>query len=106
MPQINGMPRVLGCPWCHVRKAGKYVPRPRIHCAACTHYVPDDVNPAGGAGHCGLKPTDMYRVHYPKQKHRCATTCPAARMNDMPKSKNAERLAKYRQKMTNAASDA
>ncbi len=78
MPQINGMPRVLGCPWCHVRKAGKYVPRPRIHCAACTHYVPDDVNPAGGAGHCGLKPTDMYRMHYPKQKHRCADYMPSS----------------------------
>ena len=72
LPVINGTPLALGCPWCHVRKTGKYVPRPRVQCVACTHYVPDDVNPAGGAGHCGLKPTHIHRMHYPKKRHRCA----------------------------------
>ncbi len=76
LPVVNGAPRALGCPWCHVRKAGRYVPRPRVHCATCTHYVPDDVNPAGGAGHCGPKPTDIHRMHYPKQQHRCADYTP------------------------------
>jgi len=27
-PVVNGWARLLGCPWCHVRWAGGYVPRP------------------------------------------------------------------------------
>jgi hypothetical protein len=28
LPVVNGWPRSLGCPWCAIRKAGKYIPRP------------------------------------------------------------------------------
>ncbi|MDA3875656.1 MAG: hypothetical protein PF483_01050, partial [Halothiobacillus sp.] len=28
LPVVKGIPRALGCPWCHVRKAGKAIPRP------------------------------------------------------------------------------
>lgn len=28
LPVVKGLPRVLGCPWCHVRKSGGYIPRP------------------------------------------------------------------------------
>jgi hypothetical protein len=28
LPMVGGWPRALGCPWCHVRKAGGYIPRP------------------------------------------------------------------------------
>ena len=33
LPVVDGVPRGLGCPWCFVRKAGGYVPRPRVPCA-------------------------------------------------------------------------
>lgn len=28
LPVVKGMPRALGCPWCHVRKKGMQIPRP------------------------------------------------------------------------------
>lgn len=28
LPVVDGTPRALGCPWCFIRKAGLYVPRP------------------------------------------------------------------------------
>ena len=28
---------VIGCPWCHVRRAGGQVPRPAVTCANCAH---------------------------------------------------------------------
>ncbi|MBB6186191.1 hypothetical protein [Rhodanobacter sp. MP7CTX1] len=28
LPVVDGWPRALGCPWCFVRKAGDYIPRP------------------------------------------------------------------------------
>lgn len=28
LPTVGGWPRALGCPWCHVRKVGAYIPRP------------------------------------------------------------------------------
>lgn len=31
-PIVDGWPRLLGCPWCHVRHAALYVPRPQIAC--------------------------------------------------------------------------
>lgn len=30
LPVVDGWPRALGCPWCFVRKAGLYVPRPPV----------------------------------------------------------------------------
>lgn len=33
----GAQPRVLGCPWCHVRRAGGHLPRPAVTCATCAH---------------------------------------------------------------------
>lgn len=30
LPIVRGMPRALGCPWCHVRRTGIQIPRPDI----------------------------------------------------------------------------
>ena len=46
-------PVVLGCPWCHVRRAGGHLPRPAITCATCTHQqLQRDTSEAGMHG-CG-----------------------------------------------------
>jgi hypothetical protein len=71
LPVVKGMPRALGCPWCHVRHAGKYIPRPRVTCGTCAHYQPDSVNPGAGAGHCDQHPGNSHRMHYPMQCHAC-----------------------------------
>lgn len=72
LPVVNGLPRALGCAWCHVRKAGRHIPRPRVTCGTCAHFQRDTVNPEGGAGHCGLHPDDAHRMHWPAQRHGCA----------------------------------
>ena len=46
--------RVVACPWCHVRKAGRYLPRPRMTCGECRYFIPDAINPPAGCGACGL----------------------------------------------------
>jgi hypothetical protein len=30
LPLVAGWPRALGCPWCFVRRAGGYIPRPSL----------------------------------------------------------------------------
>lgn len=30
LPQVRGIPRAIGCSWCHVRKRGKSIPRPPL----------------------------------------------------------------------------
>ncbi|MBB6246183.1 hypothetical protein [Rhodanobacter sp. A1T4] len=30
LPVVDHWPRALGCPWCFVRKAGGYIPRPSV----------------------------------------------------------------------------
>jgi len=34
LPVVDGWPRVLGCPWCFVRKAGGTIPRPSLTSAS------------------------------------------------------------------------
>jgi len=34
LPVVDGWPRALGCPWCFVRKAGGYIPRPSARASA------------------------------------------------------------------------
>lgn len=53
-PVIDDTPYLLGCPWCHVRGAGKAIPRPPVACGDCRNFVPDSVNPVGGMGSCGV----------------------------------------------------
>lgn len=40
LPIVNGWPRVLGCPWCAIRKAGGRLPRPDIASADCASFIP------------------------------------------------------------------
>lgn len=67
LPVVDGWPRALGCPWCHVRKALKAIPRPPVTCATCQHFQPDTLNPDAGMGEC----VDGHGDHYPNQRHRC-----------------------------------
>ncbi len=55
LPVVNGWPRALGCPWCFIPKDGRMsIPRPNVTCGTCTHFIPDKINPQGGAGSCKL----------------------------------------------------
>lgn len=58
-PLLMGWPRLLGCPWCHVHHAGKYVPRPGVTCNTCQHFTRNTINPEGGMGTCtaGVNPS-------------------------------------------------
>ena len=47
-------PRVKACPWCFRRSAGRTFKRPPVECGECRHFLPDAINPPGGAGACGL----------------------------------------------------
>ena len=62
-PVAGGWPRVLGCPWCHVRNC-QAIPRPLVACGDCRHFIRDAINPAGGMGRCNSgadpdRPTPM-----------------------------------------------
>lgn len=65
LPVVGGWPRALGCPWCFIRAAGGYIPRPRVVAAACAHWIPDAVNPSGGRGQCRCGPW------WPAELHGC-----------------------------------
>jgi hypothetical protein len=67
LPVVNGWPRAAGCPWCFVRKAGGYVPRPRVSCETCVHWQPDTINSVAGVGGCA----SGHGTHYPMQRHGC-----------------------------------
>jgi hypothetical protein len=59
LPVVDSWPRAAGCPWCHIRKAGRDIPRPPVCCGDCANFTLDNVNPSGGMGHCaaGCKPS-------------------------------------------------
>ncbi len=62
-PRVAGWPRVLGCPWCHVRNR-QAIPRPRVTCGDCQHFIRDHVNAIAGMGRCNAgvdpdRPTPM-----------------------------------------------
>ena len=60
--------RVVACPWCFRRKAGKRIPRPLVQCGDCVNYLPDPLNPEAGMGGCALGDG---RARWPMQAHRC-----------------------------------
>jgi len=68
LPVVDGWPRALGCPWCFVRKAGGYIPRPPVACDGCRHFTPDTISPAAGIGACGAGKG----THYPMQRRGCS----------------------------------
>lgn len=65
--------RVIACPWCFRRKAGKAIPRPPISCGDCRHFQPDPLNPEAGMGDCGHLGKVAWR---PLQEHRCTDHSP------------------------------
>jgi len=69
LPVVDGWPRALGCPWCFVRKAAGYIPRPSVTCEGCRHFTPDTINPTAGMGTCGAGKG----VHYPMALHICGS---------------------------------
>jgi hypothetical protein len=73
LPVVDGWPRALGCPWCFVRKAGGFIPRPSVTCESCRHFNPDTINPTAGMGACGAGKG----MHYPMQRHGCDAFDPA-----------------------------
>lgn len=75
LPVVDGWPRAAGCPWCVIRKAGGYVPRPHVTCATCTHWKLDTINPAAGVGDCA----SGHGTHYPAQRHGCGDFDPRKR---------------------------
>lgn len=78
LPMVDGWPRALGCPWCLVRKAGGYIPRPRVSCERCGHFTADPVNPAAGMGTCKKGPAP----HYPMALHICADLTTQAKVSE------------------------
>lgn len=65
----EGVPsRVVACPWCFRRKAGKSLPRPQVTCRDCIHYLPDPLNPQAGKSGCAL---GAARAYWPMRTHRC-----------------------------------
>ncbi|MDE2154856.1 MAG: hypothetical protein KGJ32_03030 [Xanthomonadaceae bacterium] len=68
LPVVDGWPRALGCPWCAIRKAGGYIPRPLVTCGDCQYFTPDTINPPAGMGTCA----SGHGMHYPMKAHRCA----------------------------------
>lgn len=72
LPVVDGWPRALGCPWCFVRKAGGYVPRPMVACGDCQHFNPDALNPTAGIGTCA----SGHGMHWAGERHRCESFQP------------------------------
>ena len=68
LPTVAGWPRALGCPWCAVRRAGQYIPRPKVTCENCRHFTADTINPGAGMGDCG----QGHGSPYPMQRRACA----------------------------------
>lgn len=76
-PIIEGWPRVLGCPWCHVRNR-QAMPRPAVQCGDCRHFTPDPVNPGAGMGRCGIdrEPRNSEPMFYPGARRECERFAP------------------------------
>ena len=77
-PLVDGWPRLLGCPWCHVRRVGKYVPRSQVACGECRHFERDAINPPAGVGRCRLGRELQHGepMHYPHATRRCPRFAP------------------------------
>lgn len=73
LPVVGGWPRALGCPWCAMRKAGAYIPRPSVQCMACRRYQSDAVNPESGMGQCA----SGRGMNYPMHRHPCEAFNPS-----------------------------
>ncbi len=83
LPVVNGWPRALDCPWCFIRKAGRYIPHPPVACATCRHFQADTINPAAGMGRCAI---DAARAQdpptYPSTSRHCGSWRPTETRDD------------------------
>lgn len=80
LPMVDGWPRALGCPWCFIRKAGLYVPRPPVTCGSCRHFQRDHLNPESGCGSCSIDaPRPQHPLTYPNTTRHCGSWRPRER---------------------------
>ena len=73
-PVVDGWPRLLGCPNCHVENQ-RLIPRPLVTCGDCQHFARNAINPDGGMGRCGAGCNPARP--WPSVQHQCATYSPA-----------------------------
>jgi len=75
-PVVAGWPRVIGCPWCHVKNR-RALPRPVVACIDCERFERDRVNPAGGMGRC---PIDLAKrpLPFPHARRECRGFAPSS----------------------------
>lgn len=72
LPAVGGWPRALGCPWCFVRDAGGFIPRPLVKCGRCKHFIAGVVNTGVGLGCCARG----HSTQCPATLHRCSEFSP------------------------------
>lgn len=75
LPVVDGWPRALGCPWCAIRKAGGFIPRPTVQCMWCGCHQSNPTNPKAGMGQCARDKG----WHYPTHRHACDEFKPCGR---------------------------
>jgi hypothetical protein len=75
-PMVAGWPRVLGCPWCHVRNR-KAIPRPSVACDGCERFVRDSINPSAGMGSCPINLATK-TLPFPHAKRECYGFAPSS----------------------------
>lgn len=77
-PVATGWPRLLGCPWCHVRNR-RAIPRPSVTCGECRHFIRSAVNPSAGMGRCSAQrvPLRNEPLPYPHAARCCAEWRPS-----------------------------
>ena len=64
---------VIGCPWCHVRRAGGTVPMPAVACATCAHIQLQPGTSDAGMHGCAKG----HGLHYANATHACDDWRPA-----------------------------
>ncbi len=76
---------VIGCPWCHVRRAGGIVPRPPVTCASCQHRQPRPDTSDPGMHGCAKGHT----LHFAFDSHTCADWKPSDSVPPTPTEEHA-----------------
>ena len=62
---------VSACPWCWNRRALRPIPRPKVQCNGCAHFICNPVNPAAGVGTCGAGQPQGRASLWPMAEHVC-----------------------------------
>ena len=77
---------VIGCPWCHVRRAGGQVPRPSVTCATCTHQQQQPNTSDAGMHGCAKG----HGLHFAREQHPCAAWQPTCLANPRESSRTTQ----------------